>query len=341
MEKIYGKPYSNELLKIKSSFYNENDVLLKERVRANAIYNQQPIRKNCKMCGKPLDGMNHFKSHEVLYYFCDNCHHLNGGHEETADFCEHIYVEEDYGKEYLENEIIAFHERTQNIYIPKVDFLLKSLREDGTKDEEIHILDIGAGSGYFVNAGIMRKLDINGIEVSDKQVKFGNYMIGMEKLSVVSVTETAECISKTTCNVVSLIGVLEHLIDFKSILKAIKENKYIQYMFFSVPLFSCSCIFEAVFQEGFNRHLGGAHTHLFTLDSIDYMNREYGFQEIARWQFGTDIMDLYRLLSVSLGGNNSFLKDVLDEKFLACADEFQFILDKNDFCSEVHMLVKK
>ena len=101
MEKIYGKPYSNELLKIKSSFYNENDVLLKERVRANAIYNQQPIRKNCKMCGKPLDGMNHFKSHEVLYYFCDNCHHLNGGHEETADFCEHIYVEEDYGKEYV------------------------------------------------------------------------------------------------------------------------------------------------------------------------------------------------------------------------------------------------
>lgn len=67
----------------------------------------------------------------------------------------------------------------------------------------------------------------------------------------------------------------------------------------------------------------------------------YGFQEVAKWQFGTDVMDLYRLLSVYLKKDNKDLKEIWDEYFLPCVNELQLVLDKGNFCSEVHMLVKK
>lgn len=341
MKERYGKKYSKELLKIKSAFYTENDRLVREAEAINVIYNEQPLRQGCKMCGHELKGMKCFSSHGVTYYYCEKCHHLNGAHEETAEFCEKIYVEEDYGKSYHEKDRIAFTQRTENIYLPKVDFLLENLEQDGMKKEDIHILDVGAGSGYFVQAGLNRQIDISGIEVSDKQVAFGNAMIGEEKLITVPVMKTQEAILNSKCNIVSMIGVLEHLVDFKEILAAIKANKNIQYMFFSVPLFSYTSIFETVFQKGYNRHMGAEHTHLFTLDSIHYMNKKYGFQEVAKWQFGTDIMDLYRLLSVYLEKDNEDLKGIWDEFFLQCVDELQLILDKSNFCSEVHMLIKK
>lgn len=341
MEIKYGKEYSKDLLQIKSAFYLENEKLVKEGEAINTIYNEQPIRTKCKMCGCELKGMKSFQSHRVTYYYCGNCHHLNGAHEETAEFCERVYVEEDYGKTYHEDDRIAFEKRVQSIYIPKMDFMLENLRKDGMKEEAIKVLDIGAGSGYFVQAGLERNVEIAGIEVSKQQTLFGNAMIGQDKLKTVSVTKTKDVLQATECNVISMIGVLEHLIDFKEVLTAIKENSNIRYMFFSVPLFSYTSIFETVFQKGYNRHMGAEHTHLFTLDSISYMNQSYGFQEVAKWQFGTDVMDLYRLLSVYLKKDNKDLKEIWDEYFLPCVNELQLVLDKGNFCSEVHMLVKK
>lgn len=341
MKEKYGKKYSKKLLEIKSAFYLDNDRLVQEAEKINTIYNEQPLRKACKMCGHTLHGAKAFCSHGVIYYYCEKCHHLSGGHEETADFCKRIYVEEDYGKNYHENDRTAFAERTETIYLPKMDFLLENLSQDGMKKEEIHILDVGAGSGYFVQAGLNRQIDIRGIEVSDKQVAFGNAMIGEERLTTVSVMKTRDAILHSKCSVISMIGVLEHLVDFKEVLAAIKENPNIQYLFFSVPLFSYTSIFETVFQKGYNRHMGAEHTHLFTLDSIHYMNQSYGFLEVAKWQFGTDAMDLYRLMSIYLEKDNKDLKEIWDEYFLPCVNELQLVLDKNNFCSEVHMLVKK
>lgn len=350
----YGKTYGEKLLKIKSAFYKQNDKLLKEQNTKNAIYRLQPRRKNCKMCGNSLEEAKIFQSHNIEYFYCSECHHLNGAYEETEEFVKHLYIEDDYGENYREDEKNRFMERTETIYDPKMDFLLENLKQDGMEKERVRILDVGAGSGYFVQSGINKNVEIKGIEVSKEQVSFGNQMLSMasggggteDKLVCVSALENSDnsCVkflSNTNCNVISMIGVLEHLIDFHEILKAVLDNASIKYLYFSVPLFSFSTIFEAVFQDGYNRHTGGAHTHLFTLDSIKCMNKKYSFQEVARWQFGADAMDLYRLMSNQIQKNNPGLKEIFDEKFLPLADKLQLVIDKNDFCSEVHMLVKK
>ena len=107
-------------------------------------------------------------------------------------------------------------------------------------------------------------------------------------------------------------------------------------------MFSLSVFLENVFTNGFNRLLGGAHTHVYSQKSIDHFCKEYGFKILSEWWFGTDICDLKRLLDVQLHKNEcseNFQKK-LTEGLEDLVDDLQLVLDKKSFCSEVHMLLK-
>ena len=57
-------------------------------------------------------------------------------------------------------------------------------------------------------------------------------MLGSDSISHHDFEESIDLLSKTNCNVVSMIGVLEHLQDPRSALKVIKDNKNIEYLSF-------------------------------------------------------------------------------------------------------------
>lgn len=332
----YGKKYGN-LKGIKQDFYTQNSALLEERKEAAEIYKRQPLRAECKLCGKSLlsERREEFVSHDIGYRICPNCGHLNGIYEDTYDFSKFIYCGQDYGKDYSEDDRESYVKRMETIYLPKVRFLKEVL-----PSKRYSVLDIGAGSGYFCGAALSENMDIEGIEISDAQVKYGNFMIGKDVLRHIKPEDMAEELAQTNRSVVSAIGVLEHIYNLRQILSVIRNNRRIKYLYFSVPLFSLSVYLEMIFPEGFNRQLGGGHTHLFTMESIEYMNREFGFEAIAKWQFGTDIMDLYRFMLLRLENQGDKVRQGFSTKFLSCADELQCILDKADFCSEIHMLVE-
>lgn len=330
----YGKEYGG-LKDIKKDFYVLNEQLLNERNKVAAVYKQQPLRRECKLCGKNLsDNAISFCSHSVEYLICENCGHINGRFEDTSEFSKYVYCDQSYGSTYSEENRVEYNKRMETIYIPKVDFLMESLRE-----KDMRILDIGAGSGYFCAAALKRGLDIKGVEISKQQVKFANQMIGETVLQAITSEQTVEYLRNTDRNVVSAIGVLEHVYNLREILHTIYCNDNIEYLYFSVPLFSLSVFAEMAFQNGFNRQLGGGHTHLFTDSSIAYMNSEFGFDIVGQWRFGTDVMDLYRFLMINLSEQREEIKDLFSEKFLQCADSIQMVLDQKHFCSEVHMLV--
>lgn len=47
-------------------------------------------------------------------------------------------------------------------------------------------------------------------------------------------------------------------------------------------------------QESFNRQLSGGHTHLYSKESINYFCKEFGFNIVGEWYFGTDVLDQFR-----------------------------------------------
>ena len=181
-----------------------------------------------------------------------------------------------------------------------------------------------------------------GIEVSENEVNYGNSVSDEKILTCIGLTDSIEYIRRTDANVISAIGVLEHLIHLRENLEAIKENEGIKYIYASVPMFSFSCAFEASHQDCYNRHMGGTHTHLFTDESIAFMAESIGFDVAYEWRFGSDINDLYRFITVTLAKNgNEEFASLFSEKFTPLMDELQLILDKSSFSSELHFILKR
>ena len=379
-EKKYGKSFG-DLNSLKQNFFNNNDGMLKMADGMADILNSQPLRQNCKICGTALKysadtgcdrkdknaceqsktvsekgekgyGNCIVHSHGIDYIVCPECGHLNSAHEDTDDFASKVYVEDDYSKNYSMKDKESYDRRMNMIYVPKAGFLIESLKKDGI--EEIKDLDIGAGCGYFVAALHSFGISSTGIEVSDTEVEFGNLMMGMDGagteqggkgkqyLKCVGLTDSSSYIRNTDANVISAIGVLEHLIHLKDNLNAVRDNKNIKYLYASVPMFSFSCAFEAAFQDCYNRHMGGTHTHLFTDESIRVMAESIGFEVAYEWRFGSDINDLYRFISVSMrkNGNEAFA-DMFAEKFTPLMDKLQLVLDESEFSSELHFILRR
>lgn len=335
----YGKTLE-DIMDIKSSFLSDNDKWLENNKRIAEIYKQQPFRTKCKLCGCELeaDGAEGiiFESHGIRYSICKKCGHINGMYDDTEEFSEAVYDDDKFINYYYEEDSEKYNLRMNKIYVPKVQFLKNVLSE---KEINLKVLDVGAGVGYFCGAAHKLGVDVESIEISRAEVEYANKMLGDGSLEYIEQNKLLEKIKSTECNVVSAIGVLEHIYNLREFLEEVKNNKKIHYLYFCVPVFSFSVFLESVFDGVYNRCLGGPHTHMFSDRSIEYMNNEFGFTIAGIWRFGSDVMDLYRALCCEIGRQNQAYMDIFQSKFLSCMDDLQVVLDKHNFSSEIHMIV--
>jgi len=340
----FGKP-SGPLMAIKSEFFTQNDSKLEQAQKWAQLYKSQPPRTKCMNCSNQM-GRADFLKLGVGYAFCSNCGHLNGLHEDTDEFCNAIYMDNsgrEYAKTYLSSDKKAYRDRVKTIYLPKVKFLSKILKEQNENPAEFGYADIGAGSGYMLAA-----LDaagfcaINGYEVSKSQVEFGNRMLGANLLHQHKPEELENIITRLEANILCMIGTLEHLQNPQQVLKAIISNTHIKYLYISVPMMSPCVYLEMVFPGVMPRHLTGGHTHLYTNSSLAYMCRTYGLEPIGEWWFGTDMVDLYRDVLVSLGSREETKGAVASwrDMFVPLIDDMQKAMDQLKSGSEVHLVLK-
>lgn len=341
----YGKPYA-DVWKIKTDFYEQNDVFLQDMNRIAAIYRQQPRRTKCMVCGAERNGEAlSFQSHGIEYFLCPVCGHLNGTHELTAAFSEQVYENDDYGSVYRERKSQeAYDNRMRTIYLPKAQFMVDALRQTKS-DDEIHqmkYLDVGAGSGYYVSAMQHLELRATGMEISASQVNWGSCYLPAGSLVQVEESEVSHRIREAEEEVLSFIGVFEHIENLQDVIRAIAENPRIRYIYFSVPMFSYSAILESIHPDVFNRQLGGTHTHLFTKESLQYLMKRERLILRGAWYFGTDVADAIRMVMVeSQRNDNTALSALFKDKAATILDALQHVIDEQEFCSEVHMLVEK
>ncbi len=332
---------SSFYIETKQDFFNQNDELLASAKEKNSFYAAQPMRDECKICQTALHEDIDLKQHGISYSFCSQCDHLNGRFDDTEQFTKVIYASED-GKDYAAAYIDQnFEKRVEDIYLPKVDFLLEELDL-----KNIKLLDVGCGGGYFVHACRQRGIDARGIDVSRTMVDFGNMNIsdrmGLSPLMLVDEDSFYDQVRNTEASIVSTIGVIEHLRQPERLFEAFKESNAI-YLYYSVPMYSASVVIENAFDDIFPRQLSGGHTHLFTERSIEELNRRLNGKPIAEWRFGDDIMDFYRSLMTRLqrnGASGKMIKRFATE-FAPHIDALQAVLDQSHYCSEIHSIVKK
>ena len=341
----YGKNASALLLQ-KKSFFEENKMHVEKQRKIAQLYTAQPERKTCKNCDSLLDVQIDFTKDSIPYKACRTCSHLNGAHEDTTEFCQTVYAvdDEDYAQNYTPADRNEYEYRTASIYLPKAEFLFTALKSSGVDPHKNAYFDYGAGSGYFVAALLKLGLNnVSGSDVSKSQVDMAYRLFPSPRLTCHDINDNHESLATTKSQVVSMIGVLEHLQSPRKALQRLNENPHVEYIFISVPTFSLSVYLEMLDDNVFHRQLHGGHTHLYTEDSLSYMCSEFNFEVIGQWWFGTDLVDLYRQLHINLETNNvsSYIKKDFNKRFLTFLDSAQLELDKQKESSEVHMLLRK
>lgn len=328
----FSKKYE-DILNIKKDFYVNNKINLENSLKINNIYRKQPLRKFCKNCKskkiKPF--ITNFK---IPYKLCFSCGHLNGAYQDTNLFAEKLYDKND-GKNYSRNYFGDYDQRVKNIYIPKVEFLKKVIKK------KIKVIDLGCGAGHFIKALETKKISGIGFETSKQLCKLGNQKLKKNKILPIEFNEIYELLkNENKANTLSLIHVLEHLVEPEKLLKSFKNSK-IKYLYIAVPLFSLTTFIENSFPNIFPRQLSGGHTHLYTEKSLKYLAKKYNLKILGEYWFGTDFPDLMRSL-INSGNilNKKIYSQQLYNKFSKFIDELQSILDRKKICSEVHMVLE-
>ena len=340
----FGKP-SAPWFKAKKWFFDQDRELLAECHRIARLYTSQPQRTQCKNCEGPL-GEAAFHKHGIGYTFCARCGHLNGLHQDSDAFCEGVYAETEtdlYSRAYSSDDRAAYVERRDTIYRPKADFLLDALRTQGEDVARLTFADFGAGSGYFVSA--LRDAGIpaaRGYDVSTTQIRLGNRMIGEEVLTQHRLEELEALAESISADVISVVFALEHVQGPRELLAAIARNKQARYAFIAVPLFSPCAFIEMAFPSFAHRHLACGHTHLYTEQSVNWMCKEFKLEQLAEWWFGADLIDIYRMIWMSLDRdpNARGMTQRWEQMMLPVIDAMQMEMDKRKLSSELHMVVR-
>lgn len=349
----FGKS-SDGVRQVKANWYCESLKFLADQQAANILYQKQPKRLTCKNCDESLfDDSHHltqFSKKNTLYLVCGRCGHLNGAHEDTEVFCAYLYQpqsENSLTSTYQSVDPAQYCHRVSHIYRPKVQFLMDVLNAQSEDPRTLSYTDFGAGMGYFVSALSSAGLsDVHGREVSPALIEMGKPFVpegAIEPLA--SFDCVVEAIGNTKSDVVSMIGVLEHVRDPRGVLAAIQKNPSIRYVYLSLPLFNFSVLFELMMasQNVMERQLIGGHTHLYTDESIAYFSKEFGLTRCGEWWFGADMMDLHRTMGITLRQNGAvdLAERHLDAMLLPALDGMQKAMDEKKLSSEVHLVLKK
>ena len=329
----FSKSYKN-IFGIKKDFYKNNLKNLNSVLKINNLYKKQPLRKNCKNCNsRSLTGF--IKNFGIQYKICNNCNHVNGQYKDTEKFAERIYSM-NKGKDYAKNYLGDYDLRVKNIYAPKVDFLTSVIKK------KFRLMDMGCGGGHFVKALENKKIYATGYDTSKELCKLGNLKIKNNKVINIKLNDSYKIVQESkNFDVLSMIGVLEHLVDPSRMLKSFKKSN-IKYLYILVPMFSLSTFLENSFTKVFPRSLSGAHTHAYTEKSLNYLSKKYNLRIIGEYWFGTDIPDFYRsLLCSSKILNKRIYQRELKPRLVNLIDDLQKVLDKKKVCSEAHIIFEK
>jgi len=342
---IFGKSFL-DIVPFKKDFFDHNDRLLERTLKIADEYNKQPIRTKCKNCMKDIGrDAPFFEKHKIRYVFCNHCGHCCGDRQETTNFLNFLYFDsqgKDYAETYSEKDSRAYWNRVHSIYTPKVEFLFHNLENIEENPTRLQYTDVGAGSGYFVAA--LREKGISdaiGYDVSISQARLANEMVGDKAVICINMGELAEILGNIKTSVVSMIGFIEHAQYPHIIMNALAKNVNVKFLLITFPLFSFTVFFERIFEYVMPRHLGGGHTHLYTLQSLNWFEKEYHLATLGKWWFGTDAMDLYRSTVLELNRRNEDNLSVLFQNmFYDCIDGVQQAIDQKLMCSSVHAVYR-
>jgi SAM-dependent methyltransferase len=242
------------------------------------------------------------------YYQCKKCSHYFIIERPTRKALEYFYSKDsNYQSTYADKRTTKT--RVEQVAIPKAKWVIKQFgRIYGRKPKSI--LDVGAGSGHFVQACRNLGMNAEGVEISESGRNFCKENFGFELIDKDFIEEWE---AFTNYEVITFWGVIEHvphpleMLNAASMVLSGKEGLIAA----EVPRWNCfSTTIQSEFFNSIVRHLDPlGHINLFTDSSLATAFEICKFEIVAAWYFGMDAYELVTQLSYLLN-KDEVIQDV-------------------------------
>lgn len=173
--------------------------------------------KNCFICDCKMQVT--FKLRDFLFAQCPNCSFLVVLNDFESSLLENIYSEEYYAQDLI--RYIQVTEQQHKVWDRRLK-LIAQFQQPGMGNR---ILDIGCGTGVFLDIAMKKGWDVFGIEISPTALEFAAAKIGSERVSkdFFSIDE-----SPNSFDVVCMWAVIEHVTNpyayFEKVYRLLKPN---------------------------------------------------------------------------------------------------------------------
>ncbi|MFH1523276.1 MAG: class I SAM-dependent methyltransferase [Patescibacteria group bacterium] len=287
----------------------------------NAV--RKPNEFKCILCGGK-EGFEFLKYKDYFLFECQTCGMVSPNvNLELVD--EKKVYDSDTALEDVKNDVINNYEYRKKIYATeRLNYILEKIK---IPKNEINLLDVGCGPGYFLDHLQDKGIKYKGLELADFLVD----ICREKKLNVAK--SDLENEPNNHYNIITLFDVLEHLRDpikmFKMLNEKLVSGGFV--LAYTPNIHSLSF----VLQEGRQNNIYPfIHLCFFDKKSLDYLAVKTGFEVYSIDYYGLDVVDY---LSMKVYDDNY---DYL-EKLKDFIPLMQAVIDKQKISSHQRIVFKK
>src|SRR3989344_541795 len=301
VEVTLGKPI--DILSLKLSIINDfNKSVAHIKDSRTFLYQNSALQHVdvCPICKAKTETMPEvFSVYGAHYVACQDCHHYYVKARPTKEALDKFYSRDiHYQSNYADKK--TTEKRVQEVAIPKVKWAIQQF-ERIYKRKPNSILDVGAGSGHFVQACKLMGIKADGVEISESGRDFCKEQFGFDLMDNNFLREW-----KKFCDydIITFWGVIEHVPEPMRMLQTAsralsgREGLIIA----EVPRWNClSTTIQSVFSNSIVRHLDPlGHINCFTDSSLATAFKENDIDIVAAWYFGMDAYELATQIAYQL-----------------------------------------
>jgi 2-polyprenyl-3-methyl-5-hydroxy-6-metoxy-1,4-benzoquinol methylase len=291
---------------------------------------------SCYICAskrrKPL-----VEIHGFEYVTCEICAHVYTTRRYTDEAIRRFYETNAYWAEVTYANKSTCYYRRDNVARPKVEFAERYCSESRGR-----WLDVGSGIGDMVSVAQEKGWKATGLELSETSVAFAKEIFNVDLLR-----QTMEEYLRQhpdlvgSVDVVSLIGILEHVVDPMNLLH--QANQILKpggIVLVQVPnARSMATMVQEAFPQNVFRHMSPIeHIMVFTESSLSLAMKTGGFEPLAFWYHG---LDFYELLTNLVLANPRIQGSRLYTMLMENLNELQQVVDNQELSDRIIVCARK
>lgn len=283
---------------------------------------QKPSKFVCLLCGRKRK-MPFLAYGKYELFECAHCGLVSPNiHINATD---HTVYDDAENAERITKEILVSYQYRKETHAPeRLKYLLE---KTGLSPNNLNLLDVGCGPGYFISYLKDKKIQNKGLEVTD-------FLVNICRKQGLNVEATNLADEKPNAyNVLTLFDVLEHLGDprafFTDANRALKKGGYVMAYLPNIHSFA-----YRLQRERQNTLYPFEHVGFYDASSLKYLTEETGFQVTSIEYYGLDIMDYFCMKSYDDG------YDYL-AKFAEAIPLLQAVIDKQNISNHMRVFLKK